>query len=112
MWSTFLGIAGLAVAAEAQEIFHTTKGPSARSQCAHATNSPSYYFQPFSFTLNETVRWVVYYRNGILVNVMMTRADELQICDVYALAYYDKEICTSVHGCSEAFYFSVHNNMG
>jgi len=53
---TVLGIAGLVAAVEAQEIFHTTKGHSARSQCTQATASPSYYFQPFSFTLNETVR--------------------------------------------------------
>ncbi|KAJ5110539.1 CAZyme family GH1 [Penicillium argentinense] len=59
MWDTgiLVSIAALLAAAEGQEVFITTKGPAARPQCTHAATSPSYYFQPFSYTLNETVRY-------------------------------------------------------
>ena len=50
------GVALLAGTAAAQEIYIIANGTSARPQCTHSIASPSYYFQPFSFTLNETVR--------------------------------------------------------
>ncbi|KAJ5771421.1 uncharacterized protein N7511_003472, partial [Penicillium nucicola] len=46
-----------AVAIEAQELYQTTTGPVARPQCTkHSDPTPKYHFQPFSYTLNETVR--------------------------------------------------------
>lgn len=56
MLGTTVYLAGLVVAAGAQEIFLTTTGNSARPQYTQAAATPSYYFQPFSYTLNETVR--------------------------------------------------------
>lgn len=52
-------ILGLAAVVQAQEIFVTTTGYKARPQCKHATASPSYLFQPFSYTLSETVRYAI-----------------------------------------------------
>ncbi|KAJ5103606.1 CAZyme family GH1, partial [Penicillium argentinense] len=52
-------ILGLAAAVQAQEIFVTTTGYTARPQCKHETASPSYHFQPFSYTLSETVRYAI-----------------------------------------------------
>ncbi|CAG7924807.1 unnamed protein product [Penicillium olsonii] len=46
------------VAAEAQELYLTTTGYSARPQCTESSAlTPHYRFQPFSYTLNETVRY-------------------------------------------------------
>ncbi|KAI0968517.1 glycoside hydrolase [Xylaria arbuscula] len=46
----------LATIVQAQQLFITTTGYTER-QCKPSTTSPSYYFQPFSYTLNETVRY-------------------------------------------------------
>ncbi|KAI0515464.1 glycoside hydrolase [Xylaria bambusicola] len=43
----------LLVAVQAQQVFITTTGHT----CTPSAVSPSYYFQPFSFTLNDTVRY-------------------------------------------------------
>lgn len=56
MRSTAFLITGLVAAVEAQEIYITTTGTSARPQCTQPTDSPSYYFQQFSFTQKDTVR--------------------------------------------------------
>lgn len=56
MRSTTFLIAALAAAVEAQEIYVTTTGTSARPQCTKATDSPRYYFQEFSFSQKDTVR--------------------------------------------------------
>jgi hypothetical protein len=45
-------------AAEAQQLYITTTGYPDRPQCTKPATSPEYYFHPFSYTLNETVRWV------------------------------------------------------
>ncbi|KAJ5219544.1 CAZyme family GH1 [Penicillium chermesinum] len=47
----------LAVGVGAQEVYITKTGGSARPHCTAPIDSPSYFFQPFSFTLNETVRY-------------------------------------------------------
>jgi len=41
---------------EAQQLYLTTTGYTERPQCTQAAASPEYYFRPFSYTLNETVR--------------------------------------------------------
>ncbi|KAH3147463.1 hypothetical protein LV164_005586 [Aspergillus fumigatus] len=43
--------------AEAQQLYITTTGYLDRPQCTEPTVSPEYYFHPFSYTLNETVRF-------------------------------------------------------
>ncbi|KAI1736968.1 glycoside hydrolase [Xylaria scruposa] len=43
--------------AQAQQTFITTTGYTDRPQCTLSATLPSYRFQPFSFTLNETVRY-------------------------------------------------------
>jgi hypothetical protein len=43
-------------AAEAQQLYITTTGFPDRPQCTQPASSPEYHFQPFSYTLNETVR--------------------------------------------------------
>ncbi|OKP05890.1 Beta-glucosidase 34 [Penicillium subrubescens] len=48
---------GLAIATQAQEIYLTTTGYTTRPQCTKSTASPSYHFQPFSYSLKETVRY-------------------------------------------------------
>ncbi|CAI7655101.1 hypothetical protein PCG10_000514 [Penicillium crustosum] len=53
----FISIAALAVATQAQEVYVTTTGYSARPQCTQSNVTPKYHFQPFSYTLNETVRY-------------------------------------------------------
>jgi hypothetical protein len=58
---TAVGLAAIAAAAvQAQELYFTTTGYEARPQCTQppATATPSYRFQSFSYTLNETVRYV------------------------------------------------------
>ncbi|KAJ5548270.1 CAZyme family GH1 [Penicillium frequentans] len=50
-------IAALAVAVEAQEVYITKTGTSARPQCTGTLASPSFHFQPFSYTLKETIRY-------------------------------------------------------
>lgn len=57
--SSGLFLAALALGAGAQELYITANGTSARPHCTAKVNSPSYFFQPFSYTLNETVRYVV-----------------------------------------------------
>ncbi|KAJ5152594.1 CAZyme family GH1 [Penicillium canariense] len=57
MRTTLLPVLCLAVAAEAQELHLTTTGYTARPQCSKSFASPSYYFQPFSYSLSETVRY-------------------------------------------------------
>lgn len=56
MLSLPVWVAALAVAAEAQEVYITKTGTSARPQCTGTLASPSFHFQPFSYTLKETVR--------------------------------------------------------
>jgi hypothetical protein len=52
-----IALIGIAAVAQAQEVYITTTGYTARPQCTlPPAASPKYYFQPFSFTLNETVR--------------------------------------------------------
>ncbi|KAJ5550298.1 CAZyme family GH1 [Penicillium sp. DV-2018c] len=51
-----IGLAAFAAATQAQEIYITTTVDSEQSQCTHLTSKPSYYFQPFNYTLKETVR--------------------------------------------------------
>ena len=52
----FISLVALAVATQAQEVYVTTTGYSARPQCTQSNVTPKYHFQPFSYTLNETVR--------------------------------------------------------
>ncbi|KAI0189867.1 glycoside hydrolase [Astrocystis sublimbata] len=47
----------VATVVRAQQLFVTTTGYTERPQCTPSTTSPSYYSQPFSFTLNDTVRY-------------------------------------------------------
>lgn len=56
-------LAGLAAVAQAQQIYLTTTGYTARPECTAAAAAapaskptPSYRFEEFSFTQNETVR--------------------------------------------------------
>lgn len=56
MRATILYIAGFIAAAEAQETYITTTGYTARPQCTSLVAPPSYYFQPFAYTLQDTVR--------------------------------------------------------
>lgn len=54
---TVLLLAGLAAVAQAQQIYVTTTGYTARPECtAAAKPTPSYRFEAFSFTQSETVR--------------------------------------------------------
>lgn len=48
---------GLGVATQAQEIYLTTTGYTARPQCTKSNASPSYHFMQFSYSLKETVRY-------------------------------------------------------
>ena len=57
MWTVFF-LAALAAVAEAQELYIITTGYTERPQCTQPTISADYRFQPFSYTLNETVRSV------------------------------------------------------
>lgn len=57
--SSGLFLVALALGAGAQELYITANGTSARPQCTAKVNSPSYFFQSFSYTLNETVRYAV-----------------------------------------------------
>lgn len=50
------GVALLAALADAQQLYFTTDGYTERPQCTQAAATPQYYFRPFSYTLNETVR--------------------------------------------------------
>jgi hypothetical protein len=52
---SILSLTAFAVAIEAQELYLTTTGYAARPQCTKQS-TPKYHFQPFSYTLNETVR--------------------------------------------------------
>ncbi|KAI1749539.1 glycoside hydrolase [Xylaria castorea] len=47
----------LATITQAQQLFITTTGYTDRPQCTLSATSPSYHFQPFSFTLNDTIRY-------------------------------------------------------
>lgn len=47
----FSAALGLAVATQAQEIYLTTTGYTARPQCTKSTTSPSYHFKSFSYSL-------------------------------------------------------------
>lgn len=60
-------LAVLALGGSAQELFLTTTGNSARPQCTTQIDSPSYFFQSFSYTLNATVRYVLK-RVGVYLN--------------------------------------------
>lgn len=51
------GIALVALA-EAQQLYLTTTSYTERPHCTQPAASPEYYFRPFSYTLNETVRYV------------------------------------------------------
>ncbi|KAJ6091194.1 hypothetical protein N7467_003163 [Penicillium canescens] len=53
---SILSLTAFAVAIEAQELYLTTTGYAARPQCTKQS-TPNYHFQPFSYTLNETVRY-------------------------------------------------------
>ncbi|KAI0412171.1 glycoside hydrolase [Xylaria grammica] len=57
MRASVSSISLVAAIARAQQLFITTTGHSERPQCTESPASPSYYFQPFSFTLNDTVRY-------------------------------------------------------
>ena len=59
-----LSLVAFAAAAQAQELYMTRNGTSARPQCTDPASSPSYHFQPFSYTLNETVRYVLILQNS------------------------------------------------
>ncbi|KAJ5281980.1 CAZyme family GH1 [Penicillium angulare] len=52
-----VSIAVFAAAVQAQELYITKNGTSTRPKCTHAVSSLNYQFQPFSYTLNETVRY-------------------------------------------------------
>jgi hypothetical protein len=52
---SILSLTAFAVAIEAQELYLTTTGYAAGPQCTKQS-TPKYHFQPFSYTLNETVR--------------------------------------------------------
>nr|ATQ35962.1 beta-glucosidase [Talaromyces piceae] len=54
-----LALAAIAAAVQAQEVYITTTGYETRPQCTQPPATPSYRFQPFSFTLNETVRYAI-----------------------------------------------------
>lgn len=56
MRAPFISLAALAVVIQAQEVYLTTTGYFARPQCTQSNVTPDYHFQPFSYTLNETVR--------------------------------------------------------
>ncbi|KAE8139825.1 glycoside hydrolase superfamily [Aspergillus pseudotamarii] len=47
----------LAALADAQQLYFTTDGYTERPQCTQAAATPQYHFRPFSYTLNETVRF-------------------------------------------------------
>ncbi|EAU37619.1 hypothetical protein ATEG_02657 [Aspergillus terreus NIH2624] len=47
----------LAACAQAQQLYITTTGYDERPQCTQPAASPEYYFQPFSYSMNETVRF-------------------------------------------------------
>ncbi|KAJ5434741.1 hypothetical protein N7491_005336 [Penicillium cf. griseofulvum] len=53
----FISLPALVVATQAQEVYLTTTGYSARPQCTQPNVAPTYHFRPFSYTLNETVRY-------------------------------------------------------
>ncbi|KAJ5835358.1 CAZyme family GH1 [Penicillium robsamsonii] len=57
MRAPLISLAALAVAIQAQEVYLTTTGYSARPQCTQSNVAPNYHFSPFSYTLNETVRY-------------------------------------------------------
>ncbi|KAL3472035.1 glycoside hydrolase superfamily [Aspergillus californicus] len=50
-------LVALATAVKAQELYLTTTGYTDRPQCTNPPSTPSYYFEGFSFTQNETVRY-------------------------------------------------------
>ncbi|KAL5042153.1 hypothetical protein BDW71DRAFT_217138 [Aspergillus fruticulosus] len=50
-------ILALAAAVRAQELYITTTGYAARPGCTAAAATPSYRFEPFHYTQNETVRY-------------------------------------------------------
>lgn len=52
----FSAVLGFLAATQAQEVYITTIGYTARPQCSKSTASPSYHFKYFSFSLEETVR--------------------------------------------------------
>ncbi|KAH8689973.1 beta-glucosidase [Talaromyces proteolyticus] len=54
---TTVTLAVIAAGVQAQEVYFTTTGYTARPQCTQPPATPSYRFQPFSYTLNETVRY-------------------------------------------------------
>ncbi|KAJ5513758.1 CAZyme family GH1 [Penicillium fimorum] len=56
MRASWISFAALAVAIQAQEVYLTTTGYSARPQCTQSNVAPNYHFNPFSYTLDETVR--------------------------------------------------------
>jgi hypothetical protein len=53
----FIAVLSLAVGTQAQEIYISTTGNTARPQCPKSTASPTYHFKPFSYSLKETVRY-------------------------------------------------------
>lgn len=57
MQVTFVAALGLAIATQAQEIYLTTTGYTARPHCTKSATSPSYHFKTFSYSLSETVRY-------------------------------------------------------
>ncbi|KAL2824240.1 glycoside hydrolase superfamily [Aspergillus cavernicola] len=54
---TALLLAVLAAGVQAQELYLTTIGYTARPHCTRPPSTPSYRFEPFSYTQNETVRY-------------------------------------------------------
>lgn len=53
-----IALLSAATYAAGQEIYVTTTGYTARPQCSNtAVGTPHYQYQPFQFSLSETVRW-------------------------------------------------------
>ncbi|KAL5356326.1 glycoside hydrolase superfamily [Aspergillus floccosus] len=57
MRDPIISLSLLAACAQAQQLYITTTGYDERPQCTQLAASPEYYFQPFSYTMNETVRF-------------------------------------------------------
>lgn len=50
---------------QAQEVYITTTGYTARPQCTEAPATPTYSFQPFSYaSLNDTVRYYFHFHRA------------------------------------------------
>lgn len=91
MWFS-LCISGLAIAVGAQRVYITTSGTEPRPQCTQQSPSPTFSFQPFSYTLNETVRYVFAYPEWDLLSLMSRYAPSVSsptTTRTFAPAYTD-----------------------